>query len=150
MRLLRPGGLLLVSVPNRDRWPVREFMDYPPHHLLRWSARALRAFLRREGLAVERLETTSRLESLNHFYGYFVRKLVYGALGMDVKGLRREAQPGGSAPPRLVRHLPPGWVISGLRRARDGLMWLPALASRPVLGPKIKGYHLLARARVER
>ncbi|MFO8006626.1 MAG: class I SAM-dependent methyltransferase [Candidatus Brocadiia bacterium] len=145
--LLEPDGQLLLSVPNRDRWPVREFMDYPPHHLLRWSPDALGAFLRRHGLTVEQLKTTSRFESLNHFYGYFARKLAYRALNMDVKGLRRQEPAVRSAAGRLLRRLPPGWAISALRRVRDAGMWVPALASWPVLGHRIQGYHLVAEAR---
>jgi SAM-dependent methyltransferase len=38
--LLRPGGLLFASVPNRSRFGRRddEPLDCPPHHASRWSA----------------------------------------------------------------------------------------------------------------
>lgn len=38
-RLLKPGGLLALSCPNEARWQPagRIFVDYPPHHLTRWS-----------------------------------------------------------------------------------------------------------------
>lgn len=44
-RLLRPGGLLLFSVPNSDGWiRLKDFLlDLPPHHVLGWSAQSFRA-----------------------------------------------------------------------------------------------------------
>ena len=46
-KLLKPGGIVIVSVPNRDRWRIqserffREIWDLPPCHLTRWNASAL-------------------------------------------------------------------------------------------------------------
>jgi SAM-dependent methyltransferase len=41
---VRPGGILVVSVPNRERRTHEGFepLDYPPHHLSRWSDSQLR------------------------------------------------------------------------------------------------------------
>jgi len=52
---LRAHGRVGISVPNQSRWTlslVREIWDYPPHHLTRWSADALRSFLCRHGFEV--------------------------------------------------------------------------------------------------
>jgi SAM-dependent methyltransferase len=51
---LKPGGWLLVSVPdNRRPTPFgRDLWDYPPHHLTRWNPGALRLALERAGYAV--------------------------------------------------------------------------------------------------
>lgn len=40
LELLAPGGRLFISVPNRERWSQEplEPLDWPPHHLSRWSA----------------------------------------------------------------------------------------------------------------
>jgi 2-polyprenyl-3-methyl-5-hydroxy-6-metoxy-1,4-benzoquinol methylase len=48
---LKPGGFLLVSVPdNRRPTPFgRDLWDYPPHHLTRWTPKALRLALERAG-----------------------------------------------------------------------------------------------------
>lgn len=56
-RLLRPGGLLGISTPNRERGvdPLGDG-DLPPNHLTRWSAAALAAIVERSGFAVERVE----------------------------------------------------------------------------------------------
>jgi 2-polyprenyl-3-methyl-5-hydroxy-6-metoxy-1,4-benzoquinol methylase len=53
--LLQPAGTLLLTMPNRHRvfavlkralGKPHSSTDYPPHHLTRWSARALRNLLR--------------------------------------------------------------------------------------------------------
>ncbi len=46
-KLLKPGGIVVISVPNRDRWRVkserffRENWDLPPCHLTRWNVSSL-------------------------------------------------------------------------------------------------------------
>lgn len=56
--LLKPGGLLVVGVPNRGRTfdpfkdPSIADVDMPPHHLTRWNAAALSGLLSRAGFAV--------------------------------------------------------------------------------------------------
>jgi SAM-dependent methyltransferase len=48
--ILKPGGWIAGSVPNRRRFMLkREQSDYPPHHYLYWSPESLEAFLTREG-----------------------------------------------------------------------------------------------------
>lgn len=43
---VRPGGLIGLSVPNRERWLTGpDVLDYPPNHFLRWNAAALRNFM---------------------------------------------------------------------------------------------------------
>lgn len=56
--LLKPGGYLVVGVPNRERTfdplvgPGMEELDNPPNHLTRWTASALRGFLEKQGFEV--------------------------------------------------------------------------------------------------
>jgi SAM-dependent methyltransferase len=52
VELLRPGGRLLISVPNRDRYAQNglEPLDHPPHHLSRWSRDQFVALAERYGL----------------------------------------------------------------------------------------------------
>lgn len=58
IELLRPGGRLFVSVPNRERVPspTLEPLDHPPHHLSRWSPRTLHELAHRHGLRLVRIQ----------------------------------------------------------------------------------------------
>lgn len=50
---VRPGGVIAMSVPNRDRWlTAPDVLDYPPNHFLRWNAAALAMFLNARGFEV--------------------------------------------------------------------------------------------------
>ncbi len=56
---LGPGGRLLLGVPNRESYlgGLRDFpLDLPPHHVTRWSRRALGALAQAAGLQVEVIE----------------------------------------------------------------------------------------------
>lgn len=54
--LLRPGGHLIVSVPNRDRFPtLLNEGDFPPHHFTRWSVPVISRFLEDNGLRTQRV-----------------------------------------------------------------------------------------------
>lgn len=53
---LRPGGRLFLGVPNRDSYlaELRDFpLDLPPHHVTRWSRRALEALAEAAALRIE-------------------------------------------------------------------------------------------------
>jgi len=54
--VLKPGGYIALSVPNRTRTlDTIGIEDYPPHHLTRWSAESLRHFLENNGFEVKKL-----------------------------------------------------------------------------------------------
>lgn len=68
---LRPGGLLIIGVPNADGY-LRHFdgvMDMPPHHMLRWNSSSLRGL---GGLADLALVTLCE----EPLAGYSVREFV--------------------------------------------------------------------------
>ncbi len=58
LALLKPGGRLILSVPNRDSYIRHQYnlLDMPPHHLLRWSARTFRQLERLFPLRLERAQ----------------------------------------------------------------------------------------------
>lgn len=71
--LLNPGGLLVVSTPN-SRMCWRPRLDYPPHHLSRFTPRALDLLLRKFGLAVlTHEEQMSLVDLARHFTGAMFR-----------------------------------------------------------------------------
>lgn len=78
--LLKRGGFISLSVPNRDRWPIREFVDYPPNHLTRWNERALRKLLETSGFHILKMEQSPVSLSVNYFFGHFLRILLYKML----------------------------------------------------------------------
>lgn len=55
VRCLKPGGSLVITVPNRLRRFRGDFepLDHPPHHLSHWSAKQLAHLARRHGLTVQ-------------------------------------------------------------------------------------------------
>lgn len=57
-RCLRPGGLCLLAVPNREgftSYAVNDFGNMPPHHLTRWSGGVMRKIAVRYEATVERI-----------------------------------------------------------------------------------------------
>jgi SAM-dependent methyltransferase len=44
VQLVKPGGRLLLAVPDADGWMSRStrLLDLPPHHVLRWNPTAMR------------------------------------------------------------------------------------------------------------
>ena len=54
-RVLKDGGHIALSVPNRCRWSRAinvSYVDFPPHHLTRWDTVSLGNFLRQCGFDV--------------------------------------------------------------------------------------------------
>lgn len=144
---LRPGGHLVLSVPNRDRWPIREFGDYPPNHLTRWSERSLRRVAREAGLTVMAVEQTSRLQSMNALFGHFPKTVLYWMVGLREEGLGQRSNVIGRMI-RRSRFLGP--VGTAMRRMRDLVVWIPALAAAPVLWRRCQGYNLIVHAQKPR
>lgn len=52
--ILNPGGRIVFSMPNRQRFlPQTHWADYPPHHLTRWNKESVRPALEKNGFIVE-------------------------------------------------------------------------------------------------
>lgn len=66
IRLLKPGGILALSCPNESRWQPagRIFVDYPPHHLTRWTPVSLVSMLKALGLGDVSIRIDSSLRDV--------------------------------------------------------------------------------------
>jgi SAM-dependent methyltransferase len=84
-RLLRDGGMLLVTLPNFGSWQRRRFgsdwfhLDLPRHRT-HFTAAGLRALLERSGFAVERVDTSTSADGLPMSLRY--RRLASGRGGL--------------------------------------------------------------------
>ncbi|MBI5562905.1 MAG: class I SAM-dependent methyltransferase [Deltaproteobacteria bacterium] len=133
--LLRPGGLIAMSVPNRDRFiDTLGQGDSPPNHLTRWSAEGLRAFLERSGFEVVRLheKRADHVEVRN----YLLARVRLGlAHGLVKKGLE-----GGDH-----RSIAKAGYLMAVKDALFGAMAHPPGAFLRLLGLKGGGIVALAR-----
>ena len=94
--LLRPGGHIVGTVPNRERILVDMHMsDFPPHHFLRFDAGSIRRALEIAGLRVERVDVFQ--------YGYLGPALLASAV-RSVRALRPRAP--AAASPHVVSPSP--------------------------------------------
>lgn len=70
-RLLRPGGILIVAVPDGDG-PIRHFpdtlTDIPPHHVSRWSQSVFHIGLPNLGFSVKKVAFEPLPDYLWHSY----------------------------------------------------------------------------------
>ena len=56
--VVKPGGQLVVTVPAEDSFlsvAPRNWLNMPPHHMTRWTDRALQSLFESIGMAVERI-----------------------------------------------------------------------------------------------
>lgn len=55
---VKPGGLLIVTVPNRDRRNREDFepLDHPPHHISRWSEQQFERVAKMLGASLVHIE----------------------------------------------------------------------------------------------
>ena len=94
--LLKPGGVLAVTLPNARRpLPfVREEHDYPPHHFTRWTPEALRGFLERRGFEVARQDAAALKVSYlsDHLYFYALMPLALGLAKRLLFGAKAEGK----------------------------------------------------------
>ncbi len=125
-RLLKPGGHLAVTLPNAQRplpWG-REEHDYPPHHFTRWTPKAMRGFLEREGFTIVRQEAGAlKLDYISdHFFFYRVMPPILGLAKSVLFGKRAEE---GKTVSELYGHAPSGGLGDKVLRQRlvNGARW---------------------------
>lgn len=83
---LRPGGVLVISVPNDDAFQgicVNDALNMPPHHLTRWTEAALGAVFADIGLH----DMKARMEPLQSYHRiWFMRQFFLRALHQRLRG----------------------------------------------------------------
>jgi 2-polyprenyl-3-methyl-5-hydroxy-6-metoxy-1,4-benzoquinol methylase len=73
IKLLKDDGVLILSTPN-NKMCWRPALDYPPHHLSRFTTRSLEGYLTQLGLnTLYSAEQMSTYELVRHFLGTFFR-----------------------------------------------------------------------------
>lgn len=132
--LLRPGGMLFVSTPNRGGYPpAPAHLDRPPHHLTRWDERALR-FALSSGFRVEELALSPPAIGIKDL---LLERTQFGIVRRVLR--RRERAGAAVAAQRDVRA-----AILVKERAADVL----ATVLTPIIGRWFPGSHMVTRATV--
>jgi len=145
--VLKADGYVAGSVPFKDRWPFREFNDYPPHHLTRWTETSLRRLFERSGFNVVLVKTGSKFYSYHNFLAYLIRILVYMMFGMYRKGygtMREETQ-------KVLKNTRVRRFLSIVRprTIRDIIVWPFAALTYPLVFRWFKGYNIMFIARLK-
>jgi SAM-dependent methyltransferase len=74
VKLLKPGGYLILSTPNKNM-VARPALDWPPHHLSRFTIGSLRAIMQQTGIEpVYAAEQMSSFDLVRHRIGMAFRK----------------------------------------------------------------------------
>ena len=102
-KLLKPGGYIACSVPNRDKWrfsSIIEECDYPPNHFTHWNPRSLTWLLENDDFSVLSIRIQPLL-TLDHGWFYLIAsKLGLQRLGSAVASrLQSKRTDGDSRPP---------------------------------------------------
>lgn len=72
-KLLKKGGVLILSTPN-NKMCWRPALDYPPHHLSRFTTKSLEGYLSQLGMnTLYSAEQMSTYELVRHYVGTFFR-----------------------------------------------------------------------------
>jgi SAM-dependent methyltransferase len=126
LRVLRPGGLLLVTTPNRLTFSPGSDAPINPFHTREFTADELTELLARNGFAIERrlgLHAGERIAELDRRYGSFVDEQLAAPPDDWPGGLAREV-----AAVRTDDFV----VVDATDRDIDGSLDLVVLARRPI------------------
>ncbi|HEX7486291.1 MAG TPA: hypothetical protein VF332_09075, partial [Vicinamibacterales bacterium] len=144
-RMVKPGGAIGGSVPNRGRYivPTRMSPDLPPHHFTLWDSRVMATFLNAQGFADVRT-LTARYEPflLQQIAHYLFRRQVH-ALKVST-GVRSFQSADYDSPANRK-----GRALTALRR----FVWNPVMAvlelpEYPILRLTKRGINLCFTARL--
>lgn len=135
--ILKPGGHIVLSLPNRDRaLDTLGNGDFPPNHLSRWNRQCLEAFLRRNGFDAVRC-VVKRVDA-EEVAGYLKARLRLGiAHRLAMKGIEENK----------IKNIS---LAAALMRGKDVMFRAATLPLMPVMAAlKLQGTGLfvLAKAR---
>jgi len=76
-RILKPGGLVIVSTPNANGWGAKVFRNrwinwHAPYHLHHFSIRSIKSAAGRAGLVLEKTKTITSSEWLHYQWNHLV------------------------------------------------------------------------------
>ena len=142
-QLVKPGGYIAMSVPNRNRFQKGlDTTDLPPNHLTRWNPIVLTAFLRRHGFEIvncheERLSLRWTATMLSAAMPTGLARAILGGAppnSTDVAENPQKAQATWIKQARFGRSR----ITSVLVRCKNNAFFLPALLCWPFL--RARGY----------
>jgi len=146
-RLMKKDGYVAISVPYRGKWPLKEFNDYPPHHLTRWTERSLRIFFSSNNFEIVQAQLGSRFGSYRMFLSYLFRVVLYRILGMYRKGLTIKEP--SIRKTNFLKNPTVRLLLSRMnpRLIRDMIFWPFAALTFPFVFPWFKGNNLMLIAK---
>lgn len=141
--LLRKGGWIAGSVPNRDRFIIkREFQDYPPCHFLYFSEQALRNLLERHGFSsIKFYSKNYKVTDL----GIYLETQLLSNSGNSIKKIIKKKAAGvtdAAANAISIENLPRTHrsnylFLKALKYLRNSLFFVPAFILQPLLRPHL-------------
>ncbi len=142
-QLVKPGGYIALSVPNRNRFQKGlDTTDLPPNHLTRWNPEVLTTFLRRQRFEIVscREEPLSLRHTATMLSAAMPTGLARAVLGgappntTEVAENPQQARAAWEKQSRFGRNR----IASVLVRCKKKAFFLPALVCLPLL--RAKGY----------
>ena len=88
-KIVNKDAVVIIALPLRERWPdiSGEGGDSPPHHLTRWSLKAMEYFLDKNGFTIDKTVIEDfPLRNMSYFIYNYVLKLL-PALTMKGQGM---------------------------------------------------------------
>ncbi|KKW36372.1 MAG: hypothetical protein UY84_C0001G0263 [Candidatus Adlerbacteria bacterium GW2011_GWA2_54_12] len=118
--LLAPGGIVVLSTPNRRRWTPFMRGDDPPRHLTRWNEESLKNFLERKGFS------DIKVKFVPVVFNRFIMRFSEWTAGWLSFGLARKAELSLTQTPRARRAAAGGTLRLLSKIKLYGLFFIPA------------------------